>query len=132
VRVAIDYSAREAIAHALAQLREDDAVARDRLGRLIAQAADDDASPPEVDLLIRSGGEKRLSDFLLWEAAYAELWFTDTMWPDFSPADLAAAIAAYASRERRFGGLPVRGPSAPPLPLTPSPVVPADQEIALA
>ena len=73
----------------------------DRLGRLIAQSADDDTSPPEVDLLIRSGGEKRLSDFLLWEAAYAELWFTDTMWPDFSVADLR-------SRDRRVP--PARAP----------------------
>jgi undecaprenyl diphosphate synthase len=105
LRVAIDYSARDAIARALAQAGAADAARPDRIGRLIAQSADDDASPPEVDLLIRSGGEKRLSDFLLWEAAYAELWFTDTMWPDFTPADLTKAIEAFRQRERRFGGL---------------------------
>ena len=61
---------------------------------------------PDVDLLIRSGGEQRLSDFLLWESAYAELYFVETMWPDFGAADLAAAVAAFHARERRFGGLP--------------------------
>jgi undecaprenyl diphosphate synthase len=61
---------------------------------------------PDVDLLIRTGGEQRLSDFLLWECAYAELYFSDTMWPDFGAAQLAAAIAEFRARERRFGGLP--------------------------
>src|SRR6266516_1994082 len=61
---------------------------------------------PDVDLLIRTGGEQRLSDFLLWECAYAELYFTDTMWPDFGAAELAAAVAEFRARERRFGGLP--------------------------
>ncbi len=61
---------------------------------------------PDVDLLIRTGGEQRLSDFLLWEAAYAELYFTDTMWPDFGAADLARAVADFRTRQRRFGGLP--------------------------
>jgi undecaprenyl diphosphate synthase len=60
---------------------------------------------PDVDLLIRTGGEQRLSDFLLWESAYAELYFTDTMWPAFGPADLSAALAEFRARERRFGGL---------------------------
>jgi undecaprenyl diphosphate synthase len=59
-----------------------------------------------VDLLIRTGGEQRLSDFLLWECAYAELWFTDTMWPDFDTATLAQALADFRRRERRFGNLP--------------------------
>jgi len=61
---------------------------------------------PDVDLLIRTGGEQRLSDFLLWECAYAELYFTETMWPDFGAAQLAAAIAEFHTRQRRFGGLP--------------------------
>jgi len=61
---------------------------------------------PDVDLLIRTGGEKRLSDFLLWETAYAELVFTERMWPDFSRADLEQALDDFAHRERRFGGLP--------------------------
>jgi undecaprenyl diphosphate synthase len=59
----------------------------------------------DVDLLIRTGGERRLSDFLLWECAYAELWFTPTAWPDFDADDLDIALADYDSRERRFGGL---------------------------
>jgi undecaprenyl diphosphate synthase len=63
----------------------------------------------EVDLLIRTGGEKRLSDFLLWESAYAELFFTDRMWPDFDSSDLAAAVAEFRRRERRFGGLATSG-----------------------
>ena len=61
---------------------------------------------PDVDLLIRTGGEQRLSDFLLWECAYAELYFTETMWPDFGATELAAAVAEFQARERRFGGLP--------------------------
>ena len=61
---------------------------------------------PDVDLLIRTGSEQRLSDFLLWECAYAELYFSEMMWPDFGAADLAAAVADFHARERRFGGLP--------------------------
>ena len=79
LRLAVDYSARTAI----------------RAGALI----------PDVDLVIRTGGEQRLSDFLLWESAYAELWFTDRMWPDFGAADLARAVADFQTRERRFGAL---------------------------
>jgi undecaprenyl diphosphate synthase len=62
----------------------------------------------DVDLLIRSGGEKRLSDFLLWESAYAELCFVDTLWPDFGEDNLRAAIADFHRRERRFGALPTQ------------------------
>ena len=80
LRLAVDYSARWAIA----------------AGVLL----------PDVDLLIRTGGERRLSDFLLWESAYAELVFSDVMWPDFTTADLAAAIAEFRARQRRFGALP--------------------------
>ena len=64
------------------------------------------AESGDVDLLIRTGGEKRLSDFLLWESAYAELHFTDRMWPDFDEADLEAALNEFSHRERRFGGVP--------------------------
>jgi Undecaprenyl pyrophosphate synthase len=60
---------------------------------------------PELDLLIRTGGERRLSDFLLWEAAYAELCFLPIMWPEFGADDLKAAVRDFAGRERRFGGL---------------------------
>ncbi len=71
-------------------------------------AALDTAGMPDPDLLIRTAGEMRLSNFLLWQASYSELWVTDTAWPDFDEAHLDAALAAYAARERRFGGL---GPS---------------------
>ena len=60
----------------------------------------------DVDLLIRTGGEKRLSDFLLWESAYAELVFTERMWPEFDEADLDSAVEEFQHRERRFGGVP--------------------------
>jgi len=83
--LAVDYSSREAIL----------------AGRVL----------PDVDLLIRTGGEQRLSDFLLWESAYAELHFIDRMWPDFTPADLTAALIAFRRRERRFGGLSERAAS---------------------
>ena len=63
------------------------------------------AGIPDPDLLIRPGGEQRLSNFLLWQAAYAELYFTDTLWPDFTNAELDAAIAEYNRRSRRFGGI---------------------------
>jgi len=71
--------------------------------RLMASALERDAGP--VDLLIRAGGERRLSDFLLWEAAYAELVFTRVLWPDFGAVQLRRALAAFARRQRRFGGL---------------------------
>lgn len=102
LRIAIDYSARDAILAAALRL-QGDAVTREGFGDLIAGTMH--GSPVNVDLLIRTGGEKRLSDFLLWEAAYAELHFTDRMWPDFAAPDLAAAVADFARRDRRFGGL---------------------------
>ena len=101
LRVALDYSARDSISRALGAARGD--LARDALARLIAQWPSDGS--PDVDLMIRTGGEKRLSDFLLWECAYAELAFLDLMWPEFTPACLAAVIADFRGRERRFGGL---------------------------
>jgi undecaprenyl diphosphate synthase len=71
----------------------------------------------DVDLLIRSGGERRLSDFLLWECAYAELFFVDTLWPEFGERDLEAALEDFGRRERRFGGRPGHDRSlAAPLP----------------
>jgi undecaprenyl diphosphate synthase len=64
----------------------------------------DTAGLPPLDLLIRTSGEQRLSNFMLWQAAYAELWFTETLWPDFSKDELAAALNEFARRERRYGG----------------------------
>jgi undecaprenyl diphosphate synthase len=103
LQIAIDYSSRDAIADAAARWCGEHAPSRDAFGRLLA--CDGCESARDVDLLIRSGGEKRLSDFLLWESAYAELCFVDTLWPDFGADDLRAAIADFHRRERRFGGL---------------------------
>jgi undecaprenyl diphosphate synthase len=103
LQVAIDYSSRDAIASAAARWLAAEAPSREAFGQLLAAPAC--RTNPNVDLLIRSGGEKRLSDFLLWESAYAELCFVDTLWPDFGADDLRAALADFRSRERRFGGL---------------------------
>ena len=80
LRLAIDYSGR-------------DAIRREEIG-------------PAVDLLIRTGGEQRLSDFLIWECAYAELFFTPILWPDFTPTDIARLLREFRRRTRRFGALP--------------------------
>jgi undecaprenyl diphosphate synthase len=107
LRVAIDYSSRDEIT--TAALRVSRSFLHERLpGALVLRdmlTQELTAEGNEVDLLIRTGGEKRLSDFLLWECAYAELWFTDRMWPDFEPSDLDAALAEFRKRERRFGGV---------------------------
>ncbi|HZT89512.1 MAG TPA: di-trans,poly-cis-decaprenylcistransferase [Stellaceae bacterium] len=103
LRIAVDYSSREAILAAVARCAASQPPSRETFGRLVSGG---DAGRDDVDLLIRSGGEKRLSDFLLWECAYAELCFTDRMWPDFGAEDLAKAVADYRRRERRFGGVP--------------------------
>jgi undecaprenyl diphosphate synthase len=108
LRVAIDYSSRDAIARAAVDaawgLSNETQALPDLLGREVMHALT--AESGEVDLLIRTGGEKRLSDFLLWESAYAELVFTERMWPDFDEADLDAALEEFRHRERRFGGVP--------------------------
>ena len=92
LRIAIDYSSRHEMTRALA-------AGADPMGLPAALGTED------VDLLIRTGSEQRLSDFLLFECAYAELHFTPVKWPDFSERDLIAALDAFAGRERRFGGL---------------------------
>jgi len=106
LRLAVDYSARDAIFRAARRLNGRTKVSQETFSRLLAAAIHDGAPSPDVDLLIRTGGEQRLSDFLLWESAYAELVFTGRMWPDFAVADLAAAVKEFHSRERRFGRLP--------------------------
>jgi undecaprenyl diphosphate synthase len=113
VRLAVDYSSRDAIVgaarafhvhHAVADPKNGSANghsngARDGFARLIAREGGADA----VDLLVRTGGERRLSDFLLWESAYAELVFSRRMWPDFDGAALRRAVETFRVRERRFG-----------------------------
>jgi undecaprenyl diphosphate synthase len=108
LRLALDYSAREAILRSACRLYTALEISPDAFARLLdGRDAGPEARPaPDVDLLIRSGGEQRLSDFLLWESAYAELVFTERMWPDFGAADLQAAVAEYHRRERRFGRVP--------------------------
>jgi len=103
LRIAIDYSARDAIAHAAAAWHLERPPSREEFSRLLAGHGG--GTHNDVDLLIRTSGEKRLSDFLLWETAYAELCFVDTLWPDFGADDLLAALADFHRRERRFGGL---------------------------
>jgi undecaprenyl diphosphate synthase len=105
VRIALDYSARESIVRAASRYPAKAAPVAQDFGKLIVEALADPSGPTEVDLLIRTGGEKRLSDFLLWESAYAELVFSDTMWPDFDGDELRAAVEDFHHRERRFGGL---------------------------
>jgi undecaprenyl diphosphate synthase len=96
LRVAVDYSARASILEAARKLPQTGSDAE--LADLIAGEAGD------VDLLIRTGNEQRLSDFLLWECSYAELYFARALWPDFSEKDLAAAMQEFRGRDRRFGG----------------------------
>jgi undecaprenyl diphosphate synthase len=99
LRLAIDYSSREAIVRAAASAPRDAA----EFARLLAPQGD--PAVAAVDLVIRTGGERRLSDFLLWESAYAELHFVDAPWPEFDAAALAAAMAEFSRRQRRFGGV---------------------------
>jgi undecaprenyl diphosphate synthase len=106
LRVAIDYSARDAILRAAQCLNTDAVPSRESFSRLLAIVDHGGPQAPPVDLLIRTGGERRLSDFLLWECAYAELCFLPVMWPDFDPEVFAAAVAEFHGRERRFGSLP--------------------------
>ena len=107
LRIAVDYSSRDAILRAAAKTKDVAApLTRERFARLLADVDHDPAPVRDVDLLIRTGGEQRLSDFLLWECAYAELYFTDRRWPDFTAADLEQAVAEFHSRERRFGTVP--------------------------
>ena len=106
LRLAIDYSAREALVQAAELLRgSPHPVSSEDFSRALAQAVHEDGPSRDVDLLIRTSGEERLSDFLLWECAYAEFVFTPTLWPDFGEADLIQAVKAFRERERRFGAL---------------------------
>jgi undecaprenyl diphosphate synthase len=110
LRIAVDYSARDAILNAAAKAASTGDLTREKFSDLVTG----EAGLRDVDLVIRTSGEKRLSDFLLWESAYAELHFTDQMWPDFGGEDLAEALASFHGRERRFGGLQPISPELAP------------------
>ena len=97
--VALNYGSQDEIARAAARAAAKGAVTIEGI-----EAELDTAGMPPLDLLIRTSGEMRLSNFLLWQAAYAELWFTDVLWPDFTPEHLQEALDSFAQRERRYGG----------------------------
>jgi undecaprenyl diphosphate synthase len=105
LRLAVDYSSRDLLVSAVREAAAGTDLDRASLSLLLGQAMHTEEPAPDVDLLIRTGGEKRLSDFLLWECAYAELVFTDRMWPDFQGDALARAVSEFSSRDRRFGRL---------------------------
>jgi undecaprenyl diphosphate synthase len=105
--VALNYGSRSEIANAARKLAEEAVAGQRDLTSIDEQALArelDTAELPELDLLIRTSGEVRLSNFLLWQAAYAELLFVDTLWPDFDAAAFNDALAQFTSRQRRFGG----------------------------
>jgi undecaprenyl diphosphate synthase len=108
LRIAVDYSGRDAILEAARKAADIGHLSRENFSALVTG----EAGLRDVDLVIRTSGEQRLSDFLLWESAYAELHFTPTMWPDFGEEDLAQALASFHGRERRFGGLQEMGGAA--------------------
>ena len=100
LRLALDYSARDSLERAAQDVKKN---GNGDFLHALTRAYNADCPVPDVDLLIRTGGEQRLSDFLLWECAYAELYFTPVYWPDFNGAQLDTALAAFQKRQRRFG-----------------------------
>ena len=107
LRLAVDYSSRALMLEAVRTAAAASDIAGKDLSTLIGEAMNGDGRAPDVDLLIRTGGEQRLSDFLLWECAYAELYFTPIMWPEFRGSDLTDAMEEFRARDRRFGQVAV-------------------------
>jgi len=107
LRVAIDYSARDAIVRAAARIASTAPATREEFAAALAEVDHDPCEPRDVDLLIRTGGEQRLSDYMLWECAYAELLFSPRLWPDYGEGDLGEALEEFGGRERRFGRVSV-------------------------
>jgi undecaprenyl diphosphate synthase len=106
LRLAVDYSAQDAILRAACRLISSLEISRREFARVLGMTTYNEAPAPDVDLMIRTGGEQRLSDFLLWESAYAELIFCPKLWPEFQTSDLQAALEEFHRRERRFGRIP--------------------------
>lgn len=106
LRIAVDYSARDAILRAACWMVSSLEVSQREFAKRLGEVTHSSGPALDVDLLIRTGGDRRLSDFMLWECAYAELFFTPRMWPEFNAEDLAAALEDFRGRERRFGRLP--------------------------
>jgi len=104
LRLALDYSARDSLTRAAQHVGHN---GNGDFLHALMRAYNADCPVPDVDLLIRTGGEQRLSDFLLWECAYAELYFTSEYWPDFNEMKLDEALSAFQKRQRRFGAVPV-------------------------
>jgi len=109
LRIAVDYSARHSLIEACRRAPPAEDVDELCFAARLAAVDHSFAPAPEVDLLIRTGGEQRLSDFLLWESAYAELHFVDCMWPDFDAQAFDHALAEFARRDRRFGAIHAEG-----------------------
>jgi undecaprenyl diphosphate synthase len=103
LRIAVDYSSQYSLMESCRRMSDEASTDRTRFRKHLADVDHSATGAPDVDLLIRTGGEKRLSDFLLWECAYAELHFVDCFWPDFDEAAFSHAIKEYGRRERRFG-----------------------------
>jgi undecaprenyl diphosphate synthase len=111
--IAINYGGRDEIAHSVREIAESvkkgelepSEITDETIGKYLYTSELDGDVAPDVDLIIRPSGEQRLSNFLIWQAAYAEYYFTNILWPDFKPEDLEKAVIAYSDRNRRFGGV---------------------------
>ena len=108
MNIALNYGGREEITNAVKEICAEVAEGKTNAGDITDKTIDAHLytkEQPDVDLLIRTSGEMRLSNFMLWQVSYAEMWFTDKLWPDFKPADLRRAIIDFQNRGRRFGGI---------------------------
>lgn len=108
MNIALNYGGREEITNAVKELCREVKNADTDIDKISEQTIENrlyTAGQPDVDLLIRTSGEQRLSNFMLWQVSYAEMWFTDKLWPDFKPKDLRQAIIDFQNRGRRFGGV---------------------------
>ena len=106
--IAVNYGGRDDIVHSVktaAEMLQNGDIKISDINESLITSLLYTGAMPDVDLVIRPSGEQRISNFLIWQSAYAELYFTDVLWPDFSPKDLDKALEDYASRGRRFGGV---------------------------